>query len=60
MGAVVKKLSITVLAISVILTFGAINNVKADIIHCNHVIEHVYNDEGILKFFKKSIFSGRL
>jgi len=30
MGAAVKKASITVLVVSVLLTFGAINNVKAE------------------------------
>ena len=32
MGAAVKKVSITVLAVSVLLTFGAISNVKAETI----------------------------
>ncbi len=30
-----------------------LNDLKMDIIHCNHVIEHIPNDENTLNFFKK-------
>jgi 2-polyprenyl-3-methyl-5-hydroxy-6-metoxy-1,4-benzoquinol methylase len=32
-----------------------LNSLKVDIIHCNHVLEHIHNDEDILNLFKKII-----